>query len=661
MNTKTLLGGAAPLALASLIWSAPVLAQERGEEVGGNTGDGTELDTRDLRGPIIVTASNATRTIDTSIVPITSFITAPKIARDRQFRDIGEALRDIPSVAVSAVAGQTQIRLRGSEANHVLVLIDGIEVSDPFAGEFDIGTLQAEIGSRADVILGPQSALFGSDAIGGVVSYSSARGCSGIFDGYAEGGTNDTFNASARTGLCEVWGEINASATYVSTDGEPNARPIGGNGVRNIGRESTTLSANTQFFPTESLTIRAAGRYVRTDGDFNDADFDATSATFGFTIDTPETRFENEAIYALVGAELLLLDDRWSHDLSAQIADITRDSFGPFGRTFGSEGERLKASYVSSLELVSGSTSHTITLAADWEEERYRNTDPFGFAFTGTRTNENFGLVGEYQLDADRFLLSAAIRHDINDNFADTATFKLAGSFDITDATVLRGSVGTGIKNPGFYELFGFVDGRFIGNANLRPEKSTGWEIGVEQELIGGAVFVSATYFESELDGEIFTSFPAPIFVATPDNRTTTSTSRGVELRMTAELTDNFTLNAAYTYLDAEEDGVTEVRRPESIASASLDWSSPGDDARASLVVRHNGEAQDLAFTDPSFVPVRVTLDDYTLVNLYGEFDLTGNVSVFARAENLLDDRYEQVFSFVSQGRTVTAGVRASF
>lgn len=639
---------------AALGWSAPVLAQEPGEDSDTEIVNPSSARQPD---PIIVTASRAPDGIIESALPISALSLSSETARIRQFRDLGDALRDIPSVAVSAVAGQTQIRLRGSEANHVLVLIDGIEVSDPFAGEFEIGTLQAEIGSRAEVLLGPQSALYGSDAIGGVVAYYSADGCDGPLQGYVEGGSNATINGSARAGLCEDWGNISLNGTAVSTDGQPNAR----GGARAIGRDSYTLSAKARIDLSEALSVRAVARYVSTEGDFNDQDFNATSPTFGFVIDSPETRFENEALYALAGAQLAVLDNRWTHDLSFQIADIRRDSFGPFGRSFGNEGERLKASYVSDLRVDGGTIDHAVTFAADWEEERYRNTDPFGFAFTGTRTNTNAGLVGEYRLDGEGFVVSGAIRHDFNDNFADATTYKLAAGIDLTRSTLLRGSIGSGIKNPGFYELFGFVDGRFIGNADLRPEKSTGWEVGLDQELFDKALNVAVVYFESELEGEIFTSFPPPDFVATPANRDTVSTRRGVEVSMQAKLADSLTLNAAYTYLDADEDGVTEVRRPQNIASASLDWIARDDSANASLVIRHNGETEDLAFTDPSFIPVRETLDDYTLVNLYGEVRLIGNVSVFGRIENLLDDRFEQVFSFVSPGRTATAGIRARF
>jgi vitamin B12 transporter len=169
------------------------------------------------------------------------------------------------------------------------------------------------------------------------------------------------------------------------------------------------------------------------------------------------------------------------------------------------------------------------------------------------------------------------------------------------------------------------------------------------------------TYFDSELEGEIFTTFPPPTFIATPANRTTTSRQRGVEVAFNARLGDQWSLDAAYSYLDAEENGVREVRRPRHIASAALTWQAPGDAASATLVVRHNGAALEDAFTDPSFVPVRVSLDDYTLLNFNARMKLSDAINAFARIENLLGEDYEQVFSFVSPGRSAAVGVEARF
>ncbi len=602
---------------------------------------------------ILVSASRDGSLAQESFTGSALVITAEQLDQ-RQARDIADVLRDVPGVAVAGIAGQTQIRLRGSEANHVLVLVDGIEVSDPFAGEFDIGTLQAEPGARVEVLRGPQSALYGPDAIGGVIAYESAsgRGRPG-FATRLEGGTDNTVNGALRYGAAGSGWDAALSAVVVSTDGQPNAR----NGTRDIGRDSYTVSGKGAVDVAQGLALRAAARFIRTEGQFNDSDSDRTSPTFGLTIDSPGTRFTNEAIYALIGARAEVLEGRWTHDLSAQVADVTRDTRTAFGPSSASEGDRVKASYVTALRLAD---AHSLTFAADYEVEGFRNTTPGGFAFTGRREIEQVGLVGEYRYSGEAFDLSAALRHDINDLFADATTFRVGAGYRVTDSTRLRAAAGSGVKNPGFFELFGFVDGRFIGNEDLRPEKSTGWEVGVDQDL-GDAARLSVTYFDSELKGEIFTTFPAPTFIATPGNRATVSEQRGVEVSLNARLGEAWSLDAAYSYLDAEENGVEEVRRPEHIASAALTWTAPGDAASATLVVRHNGATPDVAFTDPSFVPVRVTLDDYTLVNLNARAALTQAISAFARVENLLDRRYEQVFSFVAPGRSAVIGVEARF
>ena len=195
MKLKTLLSGAAVLALAAPM---PAFAQENADyEDAANQTTDRPLVLPGAVSPIIVSASRMPAIAAEDYTGSVTIIT-PRQMEQRQVRDIADVLRDVPGVAVSSVAGQTQIRLRGSEANQVLVLVDGIEVSDPFGGEFDIGTLQAEPGSRVEVLRGPQSALYGSDAIGGVVAYESSARAG--FDARIEGGSNATVNGAVRYG-----------------------------------------------------------------------------------------------------------------------------------------------------------------------------------------------------------------------------------------------------------------------------------------------------------------------------------------------------------------------------------------------------------------------------------------------------------------------------
>ncbi len=581
-----------------------------------------------------------------------------KTLDQRQVREIADVLRDVPGVAVSGVGGQTQIRIRGTEANQVLVLIDGIEVSDPYSGEFDFGSLAADSAARVEVLRGQQSALYGSDAIGGVVQYITLDGREAPgFRVRAEGGSFGTFNAAARAAGTSGTFDYALSATRVETDGAPGTR----GGTRNLGHTSNALSAKLGWSPSATFRVTGVGRYARTVSDYNDQDFDSTSPTFGYAVDSPGNYVRNRGLYALVRGELALLDGRWTQAVSAQVADTKRDGFDADEASYGNRGTRLKGSYETTLRATTGALQHSLTFAFDAERERFRNADPSGYGFNGWRRTDNLGFVGQYGLSAGALSLGGSVRRDSNSRFADTTTYRVQGSYGFDFGLRLRAAAGSGVKNPGATELFGYVDGKYIGNPNLKPERSEGWEAGAEQTLLGEQVTIGATYFQSVLRDEIYTTYPAPAYVATPANRATDSRQHGVETFLRARIGDAWRVDLAYTHLKARENGVREVRRPDDIGSASLAWRAPGNRGGLTFTVRHTGQQTDFAYTDPSFVPVTVRLNSYTLGQIAGDWDLGSGVGLFARVENAFDAKYEQVFSFTNPGTAAYAGVRARF
>lgn len=631
------------VALAALVFPTLALAETE-------PSDGDQL---------VVTGTRAPDPVPADQLGASLTVIDDEALTQRQAREIADILRDVPGLAVSGSAGQTQVRIRGAEANHTLVLIDGIEVSDPFFGEFDFGSLAIDSAARIEVLRGQQSALYGSDAIGGVIHYRTLLGSDAPGVRLrAEGGSFGTFNAAARYGGVAGDFDYAISATHIGTDGTVGTR----GGSRDLDKTTNAVSFTSLWTPAPDARIRIVGRWSETESEFNDQDFTPGSPTFGFAVDSPGTYTVNEGFYALIGGEIDLLDGRWTHALTGQIADIDRNGFSNDVRNSGSEGQRLKASYVSSLRLGTDALRHTITFAGDWERERFRNTTPGGFAFTGRRQVRNLGLVAEYGLVAgDRLAIDAALRWDDNSRFDDTLTYRVQGSYRFDFGLRARAAFGSGIKNPGFFELFGFVDGRFIGNAALEPERSEGWEIGLEQDLADGAVTIGATYFDSRLKDEIFTDFPPPDFLATPANRTTESRQHGVETFLRARLGPQWRIDASYTRLSAEENGTRELRRPRNTANIAIAWTAPEERGGLTLVVRHSGSQTDNAFLDPSFIPTTVTLDAFTLVSLAGSLRLTEGVELTARVENLFDESYEQIFSFTNPGIGAFAGVRARF
>ena len=637
------------VSLIALAAAAPALA----DEAGGEQRRADE---------IIVTASRSGEGIPLDQLGASVTVIDATAMEQRQTRIVSDVLRDVPGLAVSrvgAIGGQTQVRVRGTEGNHVLVLIDGIEAADPYFGEFDFGTLIADPEARIEVLRGQQSSLYGSDAIGGVINYITLSGAEAPgMSARVEGGSFGTFNGSARVaGVAGDSFDYTVSGAYFRTNGTPTAR----NGTRDIGSESLGLSTKLNWTPAENFKISAVARYSHVDADFNNTEYDASSPWFGYIVDSPGVHYVNRAFYGLLSAQYAALEGRWVNTLSGQITNSTRKGYSEFGRDSGNEGQRYKGSFASSLRFGNDNVSHKVTGAVDLEREQFRNTTPSDFVFGGRRSTDNVGLVGQYELLVNEALsVGGSVRYDDNNRFDNSTTWRLQGSYAFETGTRLRGAYGTGIKNPGYYELFGYSDGKYIGNPNLRPEKSEGWEVGVEQSF-GDLATIGATYFNSTLRDEIFTSYPAPDYIATPDNRDTKSKQKGVEVFLSARPVPQVRLEATYTYLDAKENGTTEIRRPKHVGSLNTTVSSRDERLSGTLTFRYNGRQDDVAYTDPSYVPVPVSLKDYVLVNLGLEYKISEAISVYGRVENLLDERYEEVFSYATSGRACYGGVRVRF
>lgn len=591
---------------------------------------------------------------------------------DRQVRIVSDVLRDVPGVAVSrtgAVGGQTQVRIRGTEGNHVLTLIDGIKASDPFYGEFDYGTLLADDVARIEVLRGQQSAIYGSDAIGGVINYITPTGRQAPgMSLRAEVGSMSTYDGSARVGGYKDGLDYVLSGGYQSTDGYV----VAPGGKRDVGSKLGALAAKLGYEVTPHLRLRAVARYTNTKADTSGQSFSPP----GYATDAPGSSTKAINKYGFLGADYDMLDGRWTHSLSVQGVDATRDNKTSFVRTGGDEGTRVKASYATTFRIEAGDFTHKFTGAYDYERETYKNTNPPGAfnADTTKRAVRSDGFVGQYDLTmGDVAGVGAAVRYDENDIFKNATTYRVQGFYKITEMVRIRAAAGSGIKNPSQTELFGYNASAFpfVGNPNLKPERSEGWETGADFTFGEGRVHVGATYFDSTLHDEIYgvfgapialctrTGFPAPTSCSTTGNRATESTQKGLELFGDVKLTDAFSLDAAYTHLTARENHVQAIRRPPTIASANLTWHAPQDRGSATLTVRYNGDMTD---SDFSAFPARtVSLKAYTIVNLSASLQATRKIELFGRIENLGNEDYQEVYGFNTPGRAAYVGARARF
>lgn len=636
---------------------------------------------------VIVTGTRASGGVEPARLGSSVTVIGEQAMQDRQVRIVSDVLRDVPGFAVSrtgAVGGLTSVRVRGTEGNHVLTLIDGIEAADPFQGEYDFGQLLGDDVARIEILRGPQSALYGSDAIAGVINYitpSAAEQPGGRVR--VEAGSHRTFGGAGRYGVVLGPLDLVLNANVQTTDGYVTQTLPGGR--RKVGAELETLSAKAAWQVSHALRLRGLVRYANTHAETNGSSFGVGQ------VDSPGTYADAKSLLYFAGADLELLDGAWTHSLSFQGLDADRDAYDANRRSGGNEGVRRKASYATTYKLAAGDLLHRLTAAVDREEETFQNTSPpSAGADTTRRSIENTGLVAQYDLEiGDRAGLGGAIRHDANDAFADATTWKAHGFWRLNENVRLRAAAGTGIKNPSQTELFGFnATGPFPfrGNPDLKPETSESWEAGVDLTLLDGRVRLGATYFDARLKDEIFTYFGGPglpsACAAPPPGTSTTcnrgfkSRQHGVELFGDVAVTDRLTLSGAYTDLTARENGLEEIRRAPHIGSANLTWRSLDGRATVNLNVRYNGRQLDANFSGietpfpaslPDVKPARganagrVILPAFTLVNVAASYDIDDHVEIYGRVENLLSEDYYEVFAFPTDGRAAYVGARVKF
>jgi len=596
---------------------------------------------------IVITASRLPIAVGEATSSISLLNEADLEARGAVF--VADALRAVPGLAVSksGPAGSlTQIRARGSEANHVLILIDGIEVSSPFTGETDFGQMVFDDLASIEVARGEQSALWGADAIGGVMHLTSRTPEDGFESHFRlEAGSFGTHRASARLATGFDGGHLSLSLSDLESDGID----ISGLGGEEDSYSNRSAAVSGAYDLTDALRFDASIRWID-----HEAQSDADSNWDGRLDDTDNTR-KGEQVFAHIG---LATDYKsgavdWFHQAGVQLTDDASSSFASGLRTARSLGQRLQGTYQASAVWTAGESDHRLTGLVEIERDRSKNDGGPGSLANQTRSVETLTFALDYGFERGPLGLTASARHEQNDSFDDAETWRVGASWDV-DALDgrIRLSGGEGVKNPGVFELFGYFPAFFIGNPDLNPERSRGWELGWEQDIAQGQGQWSAVWFSSKLDDEIYTDFAS--FPATARNRTSQSTREGLELEGRWAFSDDVSAFASATFLTSEENGVAEIRRPERLASMTLDWRPEGQAWSASMTLDHTGEQIDTDFA--TFQPVM--LDAYTLLGGQLRWQIRDNVDVYVRGENLLDEDYQDVFGFNTPGRGLYFGLR---
>ena len=618
----------------------------------------------------VISSSISPQPLDASKVGSAVTVMTGNEARNSGFTQLSDVVRTFPGVAVNqsgARGSLTQFRVRGTEANHLLVLIDGVPANAVADGEYNFADIPLDDIERIELLRGPQSGLYGANAHSGVLTIitKSGRGLAKPeFNARFEGGTQRSAEGaiSLRGAAGPIYGAT--TLTYATTNGFNIAR----DGFETDGakRFAVTSKAGIDFSPNFNVEGFVRHLYRNAENDPQDPNFLNT----GLVYDFPGYNTKTEETLARLEATLKLFDDRWIQSAKWTGSRTGVTGIENFAQTSASLGTARTLSYKSALLLdsdVLGGEKHRITGLVENRREHFSFDSIFFFtpadvdaAHNGySRTTNSVG--GEYVLDLLRTgtTISIAQRQDFNEPFKDEYTWRYSISQKLgpTGARV-HSSIGRGVTNPSFIEQYGFFSSSFVPNANLVPESSVGWDAGWEQTLWNGRVVVDVTYFNSRLQHEIV---PISVLVngqnkSSVRNLDGKSTRQGIETTGKFRPLDWLTLSATYTYTDARDDqGVQEIRRPKHAASGSATVLFLDGRGKATVNVIYNGKMPDTLFTFPS---QPVSLAAYTLIGGIVSYDVTPWAAVYVRAENVFNKQYEEVYSYRSPGAAVYAGMK---
>jgi vitamin B12 transporter len=602
--------------------------------------------------------------VSASLLPITSKRSANAITiigsdqiKNRAVVSVSDLLRDVAGLAVSrsGVQGsQTQIRVRGGEANHLLVLIDGVEVNNPSQNdEFNWGNLVASDIERIEVIRGPQSSMLGSDAMAGVVNIITRSADQPLSTNiFSEIGSFNTQNNGISIGLKDGAFDMRIGISDLQTDGDNISR----SGSEKDGYENTNLNLKSGWRVSNQLNLTLAAR--QSDG-INEIDADIN---FDSLIDDQDDLSKFLSSTKRLKADYSSLDGHWQHQLSIARSTNENAEFNgniPGTATYSNKDQQRLVSSLLWSEL-----NHRLSFLVEREEEKFQQRGVINdYGIFGIydpnqkRSRDTDSMALEYRADiSDKLTVAASTRYDDNSEFNTGNTSRIEAIYQINDSLRMRSAYGTAIKNPTFTERFGFYT-NFIGNPSLEPEQSSNWELGIDQQFLGGHSSISFTLFNSELENEIDGNFVDPVtFRYTSVNRAGLSKRQGMELITLNQFNDAVSLNFSYTYTDAvESDGndryVDEVRRPRHTGSLNLSWQVK-DTLHINTNAQYNGSQIDVVY------PANVKLADYTLINLSANYKATQNLDIYIRFDNLFDESYEEVFSYQTLGFSANVGIR---
>ncbi|MFL6600075.1 MAG: TonB-dependent receptor plug domain-containing protein [Steroidobacteraceae bacterium] len=601
----------------------------------------------------VIVSATRLPTPESEIASSVTIITAKDIAA-RQERSLPDILKDVPGlniVRTGGPGGQTVVFMRGTNSNHTKVLVDGIDVSDPSSSNasFDFSQFLTQDIERVEVLRGPQSGLYGSDAIGGVINIVTKSGQGPAqLQASAEGGSFETFNQTAGVrGSVEQF-HYNANVDHFHSGATP-VTPLDllapGETRNDDYYDNLTAATKLGYDVLQNFDVGLVARYTDTHLRVTGDDF----STFPSFPAAQQTRSSTTEYYGRATAHLVSFAGFLDQTLGIAYTRKRTSTVEPESPEEGlATGERTKIDWQGALNFTQ---AHTLVLGA--EHARDEITEPL------SASNQIDSGYAELQSQLLRGLYSAInARYDRNDRFGGKVTYRVAPAYVIAGTgTKLKASVGSGFKAPTLSELFqSYPAFFFIANPNLSPETSTGYDVGLEQSLVGETLRAGATYYYNRVRNLIVAAPAADGFNITYANIGRAHTD-GVESFVVYNPIKAVTLRADYTYTQAIDDGSDQelLRRPKHKASLNAAWQAGSAlSLNATVLTVSSWIDGNRDFSVP-----RLRAPGYTIVNLAASFDIDRHFTVFGRIENLFDRHFQNPVGFLQPTLAAYMGIRA--
>ncbi len=608
-----------------------------------------------LAGPDIIVTAARIEQPRSQVGQSVTVIDAARIA-ERQSVSVTDLLATVPGVSVVRYGGVGTVGtvfIRGADSDQTVALIDGVKLNDPSTpgGGFNWGNLLVGTIDRIEVLRGPSSVIWGSQAIGGVVNViSAAPGEQPRVNARAEAGYRGTRqlagNVSGRAGPLGY----SAGAAWLRADGiSAFSEARGGRERDGYRRRGGNLTLDLPL--GDAVTLDARGYY--SDGRVGQDGYPPPDYSFGDTRETARTR----ELVGYAGARVRALGGRFTSRAGIALTDTRRRNRDPDGfvaETFAGTGRNQRIDYQGVLAL---DPAVTATFGAERETSRYAAAS-YGGPVGRARARLDSGYAQVAVRPVAGLTLTGGARHDRHDRFGGATSLAASGAFASSDGlTEVRASYAEGFRAPSLYQLSGDY-----GNAALAPERARGWDAGVVRRTPGGTVEAAVTLFGRRTRNLIaFVDCPGQAGICagrpygTYDNVARAS-ARGVEASVALRPVPQLRVEANYTLLDARDrsggafDGRRLARRPMHSVNATVDWTGPGGIAIGASLAHVGGSFDNLANTS--------RLEGYVLADLRAALPVGEAAELFARVENLFDARYETVRLYGSPGRAAYAGVR---